>query len=160
MTDNARQQFNKIYTRILTDEYEKTVGEGLLKMCRLIDDDTDKMSIRLLLQLLGKNRAKMQGKIKLDIAEELIGKDGEICAGVAFVAFLKGDREASRIIRDTAAELCAEAISSDIRLSPRAEELTALCDEFTAKEKKLSRMKTANDIMSIIGLFSGKNAEK
>ena len=81
MNEKARQKFNTIYTALLTCTYDKNAGEGLLEMARLIDAETDKMSIKLLLQVLERNMQKASDLTKLDIAEELIGKQGEIASG-------------------------------------------------------------------------------
>ena len=156
MNDDARKKFNLIYTGLLTGTYEKSAGTGLLEMARLIDASTDKMSIKLFSQVLERNSAKASDLAKLDIAEEIIGKQGEIASGIAFIMFVKGDVPAARGRCDAAAELCSEAYSASPKNHSRAEELTKMCDEFRASEKKLLQMKMTSDIMEKLGLFSDK----
>ena len=153
MNEKARQKFNTIYTALLTCTYDKNAGEGLLEMARLIDAETDKMSIKLLLQVLERNMQKASDLTKLDIAEELIGKQGEIASGIAFISFVKGEVQMARRLCDIAAQLCSEAYTASKKNHSRAEEIVKLCDEFRSSEKKMLQMKITSNIMEKMGLF-------
>ena len=156
MEDRAKKQFDTLYTQLLTGTYEKSAGTGLVRMCDLIGCETDKMSIQLLLQMLERNRGKLSDITKMDIAERIIGKKGLIETGVAFVAFVKGDRPTSKRLQKLSEELCSEAAAENVKNRERAEALIALCKDFSAKEKEIIKMKLAGDMMSMMGLFSGK----
>lgn len=156
MDEKILKKINIAYTELLTHTYKGNAASALADFCDLLKTDSDKMSIQLFADSVKKYKDALPDTGKLKIAERISGRNGDMTTGITFLALSKGDKKTAETLNKYALEMTASALAENPSHKERCDNIVALCNEFSSKEKQLIRMKQAGDIMAAFDEIRGK----